>query len=45
MSTKKHYPFKKIAQNADYKSLDDYNKEYSRSINDNSNFWSEKAER
>ena len=45
MSTKKHYPFNKIAQNADYKSLDDYNKEYSRSINDNSNFWSEKAER
>jgi len=45
MESKKYKPSKEIAQNAVYKSMSDYDKEYSESINNNDDFWREKADR
>ena len=45
MESKKYKPSKEIVQNAVYKSMSDYDKEYSESINNNDDFWREKADR
>tara|TARA_B000000475_G_C16004539_1_gene450351 strand:+ start:2731 stop:4671 length:1941 start_codon:yes stop_codon:yes gene_type:complete len=45
MAIKKYIPSEEIAQNAAYKSKDDYDKEYSNSIKSNDDFWNEKASR
>ena len=45
MAIKKYIPSEEIAQNAAYKSKDDYDKEYSSSIKSNDDFWNEKASR
>ena len=45
MAIKKYIPSEEIAQNATYKSKDDYDKEYSNSIKSNDDFWNEKASR
>ena len=45
MESKKYKPSKEIVQNAVYKSMSDYDKEYSESINNNDDFWRKKADR
>ena len=45
MKSKKYKPSKEIVQNAVYKSMSDYDKEYSESINNNDDFWRKKADR
>ena len=45
MESKKYKPSKEIVQNAVYKSMSDYDKEYSESINNNNDFWRKKADR
>ena len=43
MESKKYKPSKDIVQNAVYKSMSDYDKEYSESINNNDDFWRKKS--
>ena len=45
MKSKKYKPSKEIVQNTVYKSMSDYDKEYSESINNNDDFWRKKADR
>ena len=45
MESKKYKPSKEIVQNAVYKSMSDYDKEYSESISNNDDFWRKKADR
>ena len=45
MTKKLFYPLDKLSKEAHVKSLDHYNHEYNRSIQDQNQFWEEKAER
>ena len=45
MTKKLFYPLDKLSKEAHVKSLDHYNNEYNQSIQDQNQFWEEKAER